>query len=110
MNSLIALFNRTKIPTVVALVVLLAATAVGWYWVWGVFFLYWGIAAIVMRQAFVVQTVRQDEKPVLFWFICATWIILSVVTILADLATASFLPETLREQLDCWVNWECAAE
>ena len=72
---------KTKWPTVVALAVLLVATALDWYWVWGVFFLYWAIAGIVMRQTFVVQVVLRDEHPVLFWCICITWVVLAVLTI-----------------------------
>ena len=78
--------NRTKWPTVVVLVALLVATAVGWYWVWGVFFLYWGIHGIVTGQTFVVQTVSRGENPNVFWFVSVSWIVLAVVTILYDAA------------------------
>ncbi len=75
---------RTKVPTVVALVVLLAATALGWFWVWGVFFFYWAIVGIVTQQAFVVQSVRRHESPVLFWVISVSWLALALLTILSS--------------------------
>lgn len=84
MRPLAELAARTKAPTVVALVVLLAATALGWMWVWGVFFLYWAVVGIVTQQAFVVQTVRRDESPVLFWVISASWLALSCLMILSS--------------------------
>ena len=99
MQYLIYQLGRTKIPTIIALIVLLVATVLNWYWIWGLFFLYWAIAAIVMRQAFVVQTVRRDENPVLFWFICVTWLVLALVSILYDLVTPFFFPE-----LEWWIG------
>ena len=98
MHPYFRLLNRTKIPTVVALLALLAATAIGWYWVWGLFFLYWAIAAIVTGQVFVVQTVYRSENPVLFWAIAATWLILSAMSIFFDLVLPYALPASLQEQ------------
>ncbi len=83
-------FTNSKLPTILALAVLLGATVMGWYWVWGLFFLYWAIAGIVARQAFVVQIVYRDENPVLFWFISISWIILSIAAILFDLVIPDF--------------------
>ena len=97
--SLLAPLGRTKLPTVIALLALLGATAVGWYWVWGLFFLYWAIAAIVMGQAFVVQTVYRDENPVLFWFISISWLILAILSIIYDLIIPHIFP-----QLEWWLG------
>ena len=84
MQRFLELAQRTKWPTVVALVVLLGATYLDWYWVWGLFFIYWTITAVVTRRTFVVQTVRRDENPVLFWLICLFWLALAVLVILYD--------------------------
>ena len=83
--------SQSKLPTVVALAVLLIATWMDWQWVWGVFFLYWAVLGIVTRQAFVVGTVEQDENPVLFWLISVTWLVLAALSIFYDL-----FPETAR--------------
>ena len=77
--------QRAKWPTVAALVILLTATAVGWYWVWGVFFLYWAVYGVVTGQAFVVQPVFRDQNPVLFWLISVTWLALATLTIVYDI-------------------------
>lgn len=90
MDYILNVLGRTKLPTVAALAVLLAATALGWYWVWGVFFLYWAIAGIVTRQTFVVQTVQRDENPALFWCICITWLALAALSIVGDVFPAQF--------------------
>ena len=84
MRHLVDMAARTKVPTVVALVVLLVATALGWFWVWGVFFFYWAVVGIVTQQAFVVQTVRRRESPVLFWVISVSWLALACLTILSS--------------------------
>lgn len=75
----------TRWPTLAAMAVLLLATIMEWYWVWGVLFLYWSIAAFVVRQAFVVQTIRRDEHPALFWFVGITWLVLAILFVFSDL-------------------------
>ena len=64
---------------------LLVATVLNWYWMWGMFFLYWAIAGIVLREAFVVQPVTRHEHPVLFWIISGAWLVLAALTIYYDL-------------------------
>lgn len=76
---------RSKWPTVVALIVLLGATALGWYWIWGIFFLVWSVQGIASGQAFVLQMVHRDENPVLFWVISLSWLALAVMTIVYDI-------------------------
>ena len=94
MRYYLNLVIQSKLPTVVALTVLLAATLIGWYWVWGIFFLYWAVSGIVTGHAFVVQTVYRDQSPVLFWLISITWLVLAGLTIFYD-----FFPETTRPWL-----------
>ena len=77
--------SQSKLPTVVALAVLLVATWMDWQWVWGVFFLYWAVLGIVTGQAFVVRTVDQDENPFLFWLISVTWLVVAALSIFYDL-------------------------
>ena len=91
MRYYLNLLAQSKLPTVVALAVLLGATLIGWYWVWGIFFLYWAVSGIVMGHAFVVQTVNRDESPVLFWLVSVTWLVLAGLMILYDL-----FPETAQ--------------
>lgn len=76
---------RSKWPTVVAMIVLLGATALGWYWIWGIFFLVWSVQGIASGQAFVLQMVHRDENPVLFWVISLSWLALAVMTIVNDI-------------------------
>ena len=73
--------DRTKWPTLVAMAVLLVVTFAEWYWVWGLLFLIWSLSAFVMRQVFVIQTIRQDEHPFIFWLISITWVVLAVLVV-----------------------------
>lgn len=86
----------TKWPTLVGIVVLLGATVVNWYWVWGLLFLYWTVVSVGSGQVFVVQTVRRDENPYLFWAVNVLWLILAILVIVTDLSSgvASWLEGT----------------
>lgn len=77
--------GETKVPTVIGLVVLLVATFFDWYWVWGLLFLYWSVVSIGAGQVFLVQTVRRDENPYLFWSVSALWLVLAILVIGTDL-------------------------
>ena len=79
----------SKWPTVAALLILLIATAAGWNWVWGLFFLYWALVGLVARQTFIVQIIHKDEHPVLFYLVSISWLLLAVLTVLYDLFPAT---------------------
>ncbi len=76
--------DGNKWPTLVVMAALLIATIAEWYWVWGLLFLYWTLTAFVTGQAFVIQTIRQDEHPFIFWFVGITWVVLAVLVVLYD--------------------------
>ena len=71
--------------------ILLVAAVAEWYWVWGLFFIYWAISGIVNDQAFVLRIVHRDENPALFWFISISWLILSAAAIWFDFVDPTFL-------------------
>ena len=91
--------HRSKWPTIVALGLLLAATAAGWYWIWGVFFLYWAVYGIVTGQAFVIQAITRDENPLLFWLVSLTWVALAVLAIVYDIS-----PPMISESFADWLG------
>ena len=55
-----------------------------WQWVWGILFIMRTLPALCSGRTVLVETVDRDEPPVLFWFIIATWIALSLFLIVAD--------------------------
>ncbi|MDA4847981.1 hypothetical protein [Hoeflea poritis] len=59
--------------TVLAIIVLAVATAMGWIWMWGLLYMYWAVMGPLTGSAFVVESVDRDDNPVLFWIISAAW-------------------------------------
>ena len=98
-RRLLSTAHRYKWPTIVALGLLLAATAAGWYWIWGVFFLYWAVYGIVTGQAFVVQAITREENPLLFWLVSLTWVALAVIAIVYDIS-----PLMISESFADWLG------
>ena len=63
-----------KPMTIAAICVLAVATALDWYWVWGLLFIYWGALSVLSGSAFLIETIERENSPVLFWIIVAMWI------------------------------------
>ena len=75
-----------KWPTLVALPLLILATVMNWYWVWGCLFLYWAWPALRSGEVYLVEPIRRAEDPLLFWAITALWAGLGVWAIVSDLS------------------------
>ena len=71
--------------TIVAIPVLVIATFMSWYWIWGCLFLYWAVPALRSGEAFLVEPIQRLQNPVLFWIITAMWAGFGIWTIVADL-------------------------
>lgn len=69
----------------IALPVLLAATMVGLYWVWGLLFIWWVVPAIMSGQALLVFEIYRDEDPLLYWAVTALWAVLGLMMVAASL-------------------------
>ena len=72
--------------TVVALLVAVAVTWLGWYWPWGLLFLYWGVLGVRDGEAFLVERISKARNPVLFWSITVMWCGFGLWTLHTDLA------------------------
>ena len=73
--------SRARTANYIALPVLLVATLLGIYWVWGLLFIWWVIPTIMNGQAFLMFAVNHDEDPVLFWAIVVLWAVLGLMMI-----------------------------
>ncbi|MEX0349366.1 MAG: hypothetical protein AB3N15_08050 [Paracoccaceae bacterium] len=69
----------------IALPVLLVATALGIYWVWGLLFVWWIVPTLINGQAFLVLEINRDEDPHLFWLVVVLWAGLGGMMIAASL-------------------------
>ncbi len=73
-------------PTALAIPILLIATYLEWYWVWGVLFVYWAVPAVLSGEVFLVEPIMRSDHPILFWIITAMWLGFGIWTIVADLS------------------------
>ena len=73
-------------PTIVAIPILLLASYLEWYWVWGALFVYWAVPAALSGEVFLVEPIERSTHPILFWIITAMWLGFGVWTIVADLS------------------------
>lgn len=75
-----------RLPTIIAIPILLIATYLQWYWVWGVLFVYWAVPAVLSGEAILVEPIARSSHPILFWMITAMWLGFGALTIVADLS------------------------
>ncbi|MEM7246382.1 MAG: hypothetical protein AAF533_13615 [Acidobacteriota bacterium] len=68
-----------KWKAITGLVLLLIATALGWYWIYALLFLAWAVHDGLAGSTHFIEPVRRDENPVLFWVIVASWVTLSLL-------------------------------
>lgn len=76
--------------TLGALAVVVASVVFDLQWLWGLLFLIWAAPSLVTGVTFLVEPIRRDENPWLFWIITTMWLGLSLALIaieLAELAT-----------------------
>ena len=80
--------SPSRTANYIALPVLLAATALSLYWVWGLLFIWWIVPTIMNGQAFLMFEINREEDPFLYWTIVALWAGLGLMMI-----SASFFPQ-----------------
>ena len=77
--------NTLGLLNYVALPVLLIATWFGFYWPWGVLFLWWLVPSVMTGQAFLVDEINRKDAPILFWAVVVLWALFGAMMIAADL-------------------------
>ena len=66
---------------------LMITTALGYWSLWGLLFLYWSAQSYFTGSAFLLSDIARAEDPVLYWLIQIAWIVFGLM-----LAMADFLP------------------
>ncbi|MFC4990847.1 hypothetical protein [Rubritalea tangerina] len=79
-------------PVYIALALIYLSVWFEYNFLWGILFISWTIPAFYTKEIHLIQTVRQNESPFLFWTIVLTWIILSIWMILLDIPNLSIAP------------------
>ena len=83
---MIDLSSDIRWRTLIALPVLVLATVMGWYWVWGCLFLYWVWPALRSGQAYLIEPIERARDPLLFWLVNALWAGFGLWYIVTDLS------------------------
>lgn len=81
--------DRFRVLDVLVLIGLLAATALGWSWPWGVLFICWSVPALRHGETLLLRPLHRAERPVMFWIVTLLWVAFGVLTILADAAPSA---------------------
>ncbi len=70
--------------TLLILAALLVSTFAGYYSLWGLLFIFWGLLAVRSGQAFLIEPINRATDLALFWSLTGLWIGLGVLYVLAD--------------------------
>jgi len=65
----------------VTLVVLVLATSLGYYRVWGLLYLYWALQSLQIGSVFLMTSIRRDQNPPLFWAVSGMWFLAGALTL-----------------------------
>lgn len=76
---------NARVLNYTAFVVLMASTALGYQFLWGLLFLYWTIPSFASGHAFLLSDVMRDEDQMLFWAVQIAWIVLGVLLVASDI-------------------------
>jgi len=54
-------------------------------WIWGIFFIFWIIPDLLLKQTHFIEVITKKNNPVLYWSILFTWFILGIYMLLNPL-------------------------
>ncbi|WP_170771751.1 hypothetical protein [Ruegeria lacuscaerulensis] len=77
--------SHARTANYIALPILLIATVLELYWVWGLLFVWWIVPTVLNRQAFLVFEINRDDDPLLYWAIVCLWALSGLMMIAASL-------------------------
>ena len=58
-----------------------ASVAFGWWWTWGVLFLWWAASNLRSGEAHFVEPVTRTGEPITYWSVVVTWLLLALWSI-----------------------------
>ncbi len=79
-----------RILNYLVFVLLMASTALGYQFLWGVLFLFWTIPNFYSGHALLLSDVTRNDDPILFWAIQIAWVVLGALLIVSD-----FFPQVI---------------
>lgn len=73
--------QKSKIRTILGLVLVYVAIFLNWQWIWGVLFLVWVIPDLISGITYFMEPVERKEHPLLYWIIVLSWLWMSLYMI-----------------------------
>jgi len=70
--------KNIKWKTIVALIMVYSSVVFNQMWLLGLLFLFWTIESLRNRRAYVIEDIKRDDNPILYWVIVTTWFILGL--------------------------------
>ena len=67
--------NRSAIVLVLIYISLLVQT----YWFFGVLLLLWLVQDFFRKETYIMNVIRRDDSPILYWLTLITWLILGLI-------------------------------
>jgi len=53
-----------------------------WYWIWGVFFLMWAVNDLINGDTYLLEYIRRDQSPVMYWIVVLMWLAMGAATLI----------------------------
>lgn len=63
---------------------ILLSLITGWTWIWAAFFVAWVITGVRDRATYLLETVRRDDHPALYWTLMAIYAALGVLALFGE--------------------------
>lgn len=84
-SNIVGKLKQQKWLTLIGLPILLLTTFSGFYSVWGLLFMYWGVVSIMSGEVYLLEPIEREIDPTLFWIISVMWIGFGAMYVIADL-------------------------
>jgi len=67
--------QNIKWKTLIALTMVYISIIFNQMWIIGLLFIFWTMQALRDKRAFIIEEIRKENNPILYWIIVITWAI-----------------------------------
>lgn len=78
--------GSTKWKTIIALILIYVAIIFNQYWIWAGLFMVWIFPGLLINEVYLVETIKREEQPLLFYWVTLTWIGFALYSIFLSFA------------------------
>lgn len=70
--------KNIKWKTLIALAMVYISIIFNQMWLIGLLFIFWTIQAIKDEKSFIIEEIRKENNPILYWIIVLTWALVAL--------------------------------